>query len=102
MPISGSTVATTTSGIDEDREEDSRHSRYDYLYSEQELKDWSEAIAKLNGMMNQVRVYFNNNGKAKGARNALQMMDLLGIPHREKDVPVQDQTTLGDFLMARK
>lgn len=88
--------------FDEDREEDSHHSRYDYLYSEEELKVWSEAIAKLNGLMKQVRVYFNNNGKAKGARNAFQLMDLLGIPHRGKEVPVQDQTTLSTFLMATK
>jgi uncharacterized protein YecE (DUF72 family) len=52
--------------------------------------------------MKQVRVYFNNNGKAKGARNAFQLMSMLGLPHREKEIPVQDQTTLGTFLMAKK
>jgi uncharacterized protein YecE (DUF72 family) len=87
---------------DEDREEDSHHSRYDYLYSEEELKGWSNTIAKLNTRMKQVRVYFNNNGKAKGARNAFQMMDLLGIQHRAKEVPAQDQTTMVPFLMATK
>ena len=87
---------------DEDREDDSHHSRYDYLYSEDELREWSGAIGRLNTQMKQVRIYFNNNGKAKGARNAFQMLELLGIPHREKEIPVQDQATLGNFLMAKK
>ena len=88
--------------FDEDREEDSHHSRYDYLYTDDELKGWSDNIGRLDELMKQVRVYFNNNGKAKGARNAFQLMALLGIPHREKEIPVQDQTTLGNFLMTRK
>jgi len=48
-----------------------------------------------------VRVYFNNTAKAKGIKNALQLMDLMGIHHREKDIPLQDQAHLGNFLMAK-
>jgi len=88
--------------FDEEREEDSRQSRYDYLYTEDELRPWSEVIARLAEKVKGVRVYFNNNGRAKGARNAFQLMDLLSIPHREKDIPVQDQATLGAFLMYKK
>lgn len=87
---------------DEDKEDDPRHNRYDYLYTEDELKQWSEAISRLKGLMKQVRVYFNNNGKAKGTRNAFQLMTMLGIPHREKEIPIQDQTSLTTFLMAKK
>jgi uncharacterized protein YecE (DUF72 family) len=87
--------------FDEDSEEDVRHSRYDYLYSNAELADWRDAIVKLSGLMKTVRVYFNNNGKAKGPKNALQLMDMLSIPHREKEIAVMDQATLGSFLMNR-
>jgi uncharacterized protein YecE (DUF72 family) len=86
---------------DEDREEDVRQSRYDYLYSEEELRVWEADLVRLKDEVDQVRVYFNNNEKAKGIRNALQLMDMLGIHHKEKNVPAQDQTYLGEFLLAR-
>jgi uncharacterized protein YecE (DUF72 family) len=86
---------------DEDREEDVRQSRYDYLYREEELKVWEADLVRMKEGVDQVRVYFNNNEKAKGIRNALQLMDLLGIRHKEKNVPAQDLTPPGEFLMAR-
>jgi len=30
-------------------------------------------------------------------KNAFQMMDILGIPHEEKDIEIQDQARLGEF-----
>ncbi|WP_162137677.1 DUF72 domain-containing protein [Methanomassiliicoccus luminyensis] len=87
---------------DDEREEDAHISRSDYLYSEEELSIWKEAIEKLDGLTGSVRVYFNNNGRAKGAKNAFQLMDMMSIPHREKEISVQDQTTLGNFLMLQR
>jgi uncharacterized protein YecE (DUF72 family) len=87
--------------FDEDREEDVRQSRYDYLYSEDELREWEERITRLRDEVPTVRVYFNNNEKAKGIRNALQLMDMLGIHHKEKTVQVQDQASLGAYLLVR-
>jgi len=88
--------------FDEEREEDSRVSRYNYLYSEEELIPWKETIANLEGTVKDVRVYFNNSERAKGAKNAFQLMDMLSIPHREREVQVHDQATLGTFLMHKR
>jgi uncharacterized protein YecE (DUF72 family) len=87
---------------DEEHEDDIRLSRFDYLYSAEELEDIKDRIAQLSEKVPGVRVYFNNTTKAKGIRNALQLMDLLGIHHRGKEIPLQDQTHLGTFLMARQ
>lgn len=86
---------------DEEHEDDIRLSRFDYLYSDDELDDIKGRIVQLSGKVSEVRVYFNNTSKAKGIRNALRLMDLLGIHHREKEIPLQDQTHLGAFLMAK-
>ncbi|MBI0583414.1 MAG: DUF72 domain-containing protein [Methanomassiliicoccus sp.] len=84
----------------EDREEDLRQSRYDYLYTHEEIEEWEERINQLKDRLSPLRVYFNNNEKAKGVKNALQLMDMLGIHHKEKDIPVQEQASLKGFLMA--
>ena len=73
----------------------------DYLYSEDELRPWKEVISRLDAKMEDVRVYFNNNGHARGVKNAFQMMGYLSIPHREKEVHVQDQATLSAFMMQK-
>lgn len=86
---------------DEEHEDDIRLSRFDYLYRDEELDDIRDRVAQLSRKVPVVRVYFNNTSKAKGIRNALGLMDLLGIHHREKDIPMQDQTHLGTFLMAK-
>ncbi len=73
----------------------------DYLYSEDELRPWKDVISRLDDKVDDVRAYFNNNGRARGAKNAFQLMDLLSIPHRDREVYVQDQATLGAFLMQK-
>jgi uncharacterized protein YecE (DUF72 family) len=45
-----------------------------------------------------VRVFFNNHGRSKAARNAFQLMDMLNIPHKERSFQIQDQSTLSDFM----
>ncbi len=80
-------------------DEDGQRAGQDYLYTEDELRPWADVIERLDGKVEDVRVYFTNNGWARGAKNAFQMMDLLSMPHRQKEVHVQDQATLGAYLM---
>jgi len=77
------------------KEDDYRIDRYDYLYGEDQLAAWVPRIREAKAET--VFVYFNNHARAKAVRNAFQMMDLLGIKHREKSVRIQDQFTLGSF-----
>lgn len=85
----------------EEHEDDIRLSRFDHLYSDEEMDEIKDRLVQLSEKVSQIRVYFNNTAKAKGIRNALQLMDLLGIHHRGKEIPLQDQTHVGTFLMAK-
>ena len=54
--------------------------RYDYLYSEAELKEW---VAKIQAMSQNARktfVFFNNCHAGQAARNARLMKELLSLP----------------------
>lgn len=82
---------------DDDREDDHRINRYDYLYSEEQLDRWKPRIEEIIQNADEIKIYFNNHGMAKAAKNALYMMDLLGIPHEEKEIVIQDQKKLGEF-----
>jgi uncharacterized protein YecE (DUF72 family) len=55
-------------------------------------------IEELTENSSEVRIYFNNHGRAKAVKNALMMMDMLGMPHEEKEIIIQDQLKLGDFV----
>jgi len=80
--------------IDKD---DRRINRYDYLYSDEQLAVWKPKLEELMQNADQVRVYFNNHGRAKAVKNALQIMTMLGIPHEEREINIQDQAKLGEF-----
>jgi uncharacterized protein YecE (DUF72 family) len=82
---------------DEKEIPDQRINRYDYLYTEEELKRWVPAVEEMAASTDKSRVYFNNHGRAKAAKNAFQLMDMLGIPHREKDISIKEQFTLESF-----
>ncbi|MDH4122995.1 MAG: DUF72 domain-containing protein [Thermoplasmata archaeon] len=82
----------------DESESDYRINRYDYLYSEEQLSRWKPRIEELMENAPEVRIYFNNHGRAKAVKNALYMMDLLGIPHEQKAVDIQDQMRLGDYF----
>ncbi len=67
--------------------------RYNYLYSKDELLQWSERINRMIETMNDkdikinvVRIYFNNHYGGKAVVNALQFKELLGmvLPEKEK------------------
>lgn len=81
----------------EESENDYRINRYDYLYTLDQLQAWKPRLEEIISNSEKVRIYFNNHGRAKAVKNAFQMMDLLGIPHEEKDVDIQDQAKLSGF-----
>ena len=51
--------------------------RYDYLYSEDELKGWLPKIYTLAEQTEKMFIFFNNHKKAQAITNARMMMDLL-------------------------
>ncbi len=53
------------------------YERYDYLYSEEELRDLKEKILRIYEGKD-TYVFFNNHYRGKGAYNALQMRELFG------------------------
>ena len=53
--------------------------RYDYLYSEFELREWVPKIKDLSEKTNKLFIFFNNHAKAQAVTNAKMLMDLLEI-----------------------
>jgi uncharacterized protein YecE (DUF72 family) len=51
--------------------------RFDYLYSQKELKEWAPRLFELAGETKRTHVLFNNCYQDKGVRNAADMADLL-------------------------
>ncbi len=80
-----------------EKEADHRLDRYDYLYNRDQLDRWVPRIKEVELKTAKARMYFNNHARAKAVRNAFQMMDMLLIQHKFKDVQLQDQFTLGEF-----
>lgn len=52
-------------------------SRYDYLYSEDELKEWVPKIKDLAQRTEKLFVFFNNHAKAQAITNAKMLINLL-------------------------
>jgi uncharacterized protein YecE (DUF72 family) len=67
------------------------YERYDYLYSEEELREWTPRIAQLAAETEETYVFFNNHYIGKAGQNARQMADLLNQPH---PWPEEEQGTL--------
>lgn len=78
-------------------EGDSRINRYDYLYTEAQLSEWVPRILDVASSTALTRIYFNNHGRAKAARNALELMDLLGMAHEGKEIRISEQVKLESF-----
>ncbi|MGH7275306.1 MAG: DUF72 domain-containing protein [Nitrospiria bacterium] len=51
--------------------------RYDYLYTEDELKDWVVRIKALLPLVKKIFVFFNNHPRGQAAINALAMVKLM-------------------------
>jgi len=81
----------------EEKENDHRLDRYDYLYKRDQLEPWVPMIKEAELKEAKVRVYFNNHARAKSVRNAFLLMDMLLIEHKQKEIKSQDQFTLGEF-----
>lgn len=86
---------------------------YYYLYSQEELKQWAPKVKAIEKQCTKpVYGYMNNHWHGFAARNCIEMMELLGIPHqmpshvrdrlrrvtdqRSKKKPTQ-QASLSDF-----
>lgn len=52
--------------------------RFNYLYTEEELKEWVPRIQEMSEQAEQVHVIFNNHHGSNAVRNAAQMKQLLG------------------------
>ncbi len=87
---------------DQEQEESLRLSRFDHLYDDEEMKKLAASVQVVSATRSQTRAYFCNNSRAKSVRNALQLMDHLGIAHKEKDIPVDDHSAVGPFLMSKR
>ena len=66
----------------EEKEDDHRLDRYDYLYKKDQLEPWVPQIKEAEQKTLKVRIYFNNHARAKSVRNAFLLMDLLLIEHK--------------------
>ena len=51
--------------------------RYDYLYTAEELQPWADRIAEVEERAQETYVFFNNHANGKSARNAEMMQALL-------------------------
>jgi len=60
-----------------DDPETPRHERYNYLYSESELEPWAKRVEHVAQHSEKTFVITNNHYEAKGAVNALQLINLL-------------------------
>jgi len=58
-------------------EHEKAYQRYDYMYSQDELKEWIPRIEEINKNTKKSFIYFNNHYKAKAAKSALILSDLL-------------------------
>ncbi len=67
------------------------YQRYDYLYSEQELKEWTPKIKEVIRKTGDQYIFMNNHYKGKAAKNALMLMKLL-----RQEIKIVD-TTLTDI-----
>jgi len=55
------------------------YERYDYLYTEDELKEWIPRIRQLEAGTEELFIFFNNHYQAKAVKNAQMMLRLLEL-----------------------
>ncbi|MEA3199690.1 MAG: hypothetical protein QOE90_1118 [Thermoplasmata archaeon] len=60
------------------RPHDEEGARYDHLYAPEDLRPWAEHARRLAQDGRDVRVFFNNTTHAKGTRNAMELLEMLG------------------------
>ena len=52
-------------------------SRYDYLYSEEELREWLPRVIEISGRTEKLFIFFNNHAKSQAVTNARMLINLL-------------------------
>ena len=82
---SASTAGTRRRGTSAAAE---RRERFDYLYSEEELREWVEPLRELAGQSEEAYAFFNNNNQTSGVAQAPAGAELLRRLLQEHDVPV--------------
>lgn len=60
--------------------------RYDYLYSEDELREWLPRVATIADKTERIFIFFNNHRKGQAIANAKMMRDLLHAHCKDHDV----------------
>lgn len=68
------------------------YERYDYLYSEAELREWLPRIGELIDATQELYLFFNNHYEGQAAQNARQLAQLLGLA--SPPLPTEPQTSL--------
>lgn len=68
------------------RKDAGRDQRYDYLYSEKEIREWSSQAAELSGKVDRLFIITNNHFRGQALVNALQMKSLM--ENRKVDTPL--------------
>ncbi|MGC9319990.1 MAG: DUF72 domain-containing protein [Armatimonadota bacterium] len=58
-------------------EHDEAWERYDYLYSEEELRDWVPKVQELTEQTDDTYLFFNNHYHAQAVQNAMQFAEML-------------------------
>jgi uncharacterized protein YecE (DUF72 family) len=82
---------------------DKSEDRYNYLYSEDELKEFTETVSAARELVKKVYVYTNNHFSAKSVANAAMIKKQLGEPIEGEYPPefVQHYPELGNVVKVR-
>ncbi len=72
-----------TEGWVNKKQDNWREVRYLYRYNSHELLGWKERLNELQKRTKDVYVMFNNNSGGDAARNAKQMIDLMGVEYSD-------------------
>lgn len=74
----------------------SSRDRFNWEYSTEELEEWRDKLEAAVRAAEAVHVFFNTNYANQGPRNAVRLMDMLGIPHPPLPDGGPQQRTLFD------
>lgn len=74
---------------------DQPHERYDYLYSEQELEEWTPRVKRIEQCTDRTYVFFNNHFHGKSAQNAQMFARMLDLKTPGSAAPPAKQLELG-------
>jgi len=73
------------------------YERYNYLYSEDELREWVPRVEELNAATRKTYLFFNNHYQGKSAENAKMFAAMLGVSlAQESSTTAGGQMTLGE------